>query len=59
MKTLFILNELIINGYINNILNIISVFAILSGIFVLVTKNPIISVLFLISLLSLLKLERI
>ena len=52
MKTLFILNELIINGYINNILNIISVFAILSGIFVLVTKNPIISVLFLISLFA-------
>ena len=52
MKTLFILNEVYINGYINNILDIVSILAILSGIFVLNSKNPVVSVLFLIGLFA-------
>ena len=52
MKTLLILNEAYINGYLNNILDIVSILAILSGIFVLNSKNPIVSVLFLIGLFA-------
>ena len=52
MKTLLILNEVYINGYLNNILDIVSILAILSGIFVLNSKNPIVSVLFLIGLFA-------
>jgi len=52
MKTLFILNEVYINGYLNNILDIVSILAILSGIFVLNSKNPVVSVLFLIGLFA-------
>ncbi len=50
MNTLYTLNEILTNGYKSEALNIISLFAILSGIFVLISKNPIVSVLFLISL---------
>jgi NADH-ubiquinone oxidoreductase chain 6 len=50
MNSLFILNETFTNGYSNYVLDIISLIAILSGILVLTSKNPVISVLFLISL---------
>jgi len=50
MNTLFNLNEILTNGYKSESLDIISLFAILSGIFVIVSKNPVVSVLFLISL---------
>lgn len=50
MNTLWLFAENITNGYENNILNIIAIAAILSGILILISKNPIISVLFLIIL---------
>lgn len=50
MNTLYILNEVFTEGYISNTLNIVSLLAIFSGIFVLISNNPVISVLFLISL---------
>ncbi len=50
MNSLFILNETFTNGYNSNALNIISLFAILCGILVLTSKNPVVSVLFLIGL---------
>ena len=50
MDSLFILNESYTNGYNIEILDIISIISILSGIFVIISKNPIISVLFLIGL---------
>jgi NADH-ubiquinone oxidoreductase chain 6 len=50
MNTLLLFTENITNGYENNILNIIAIAAILSGILILISKNPIISVLFLIIL---------
>jgi len=50
MNTLWLLTENITNGYTNNILNILAGLAILSGILVIISKNPIVSVLFLISL---------
>jgi NADH-ubiquinone oxidoreductase chain 6 len=50
MLTLFILNETFTNGYKDIFLDIASIFAILSGILVIVSKNPIVSILFLISL---------
>jgi len=40
------------NGYSLNIIDIISVVSIFSGIFIIISKNPIVSVLFLISLFS-------
>ena len=52
MNHLFIINETFTNGYTVNILDIISLFAILSGVFTIITKNPIISVLFLIGLFA-------
>lgn len=52
MKKLFLINETFTNGYISNVLDIISLLAILCGIFVIITKNPIISVLFLIGLFA-------
>ena len=48
MKYLYILNETYTNGYSTEILEIISMIAILSGILVIVSKNPVVSVLFLI-----------
>lgn len=50
MFSLFILKENYTNGYRIELLDIISFFAILCGILVIISKNPIISVLFLIGL---------
>lgn len=50
MDSLFVLNETFINGYRSGILDFISLVSILSGILVIVSKNPIVSVLFLIGL---------
>jgi NADH-ubiquinone oxidoreductase chain 6 len=50
MKSLFLLNESFTNGYRDEALNILSLAAILSGILVIISKNPIVSVLFLIGL---------
>jgi len=50
MNSLCILNETYTNGYRSEILDIISLLAILSGILVIVSKNPIVSVLFLVGL---------
>lgn len=50
MYGLFILNETYTNGYRLEILDIITFAAILSGILVIISKNPILSVLFLIGL---------
>jgi NADH-ubiquinone oxidoreductase chain 6 len=50
MDSIFIINETFTNGYRIEILDIISVISIISGIFVIISKNPIISVLFLIGL---------
>lgn len=52
MNNLFIINENFTNGYITEILNIFSLLIILCGILVIITKNPIISVLFLIGLFA-------
>src|SRR5208282_3161947 len=50
MNSIFIINETFTNGYSIEILDIISVVSIISGIFVIISKNHIISVLFLIGL---------
>lgn len=50
MSNLFILNETYTNGLNYNILYVISVLSVLSGILVIISKNPIVSVLFLIGL---------
>jgi len=50
MNSIFIVNEIFTNGYNVEILDIISVISIISGILVITSKNPIISVLFLIAL---------
>src|SRR2546429_10028184 len=50
MNSLYILTETYTNGFIIEILDLISLIAIICGIFVIITKNPIISVLFLIGL---------
>src|SRR3982075_2267858 len=50
MNTIFILNETFTNGFRGEILDFISLAAILCGIFVIISKNPIVSVLFLIGL---------
>jgi NADH-ubiquinone oxidoreductase chain 6 len=50
MNSLYILNEIFTNGYRSEILDIISLVAILCGILVIISKNPIVSVLFLIGL---------
>src|ERR1700724_3762139 len=50
MNTIYITSETFTNGYRIEILNIIAIIAIVSGIFVIISKNPIISVLFLIGL---------
>lgn len=52
MHNLIILNENLINGYNSEILNVFYLFIVLCGIFVIIMKNPIISVLFLIGLFS-------
>ena len=50
MSNLFILNETFPNGSNYALLNIISLASILCGILVIISKNPIVSVLFLIGL---------
>lgn len=50
MNILYIVNETISNGYKTEILDIFSLTSILCGILVIISKNPIISVLFLIGL---------
>src|SRR5450432_3311408 len=50
MNNLFILNEIFTNGYSVGIIDILSIISVLCGIFVIVSKNPIVSVLFLIGL---------
>ena len=50
MSNLFILNETFTNGSNYALLNLISLTSILCGIFVIISKNPIVSVLFLIGL---------
>lgn len=50
MNSIFILNESFTNGYRIEILDFISIISIISGIFVIISKNPIVSVLFLIGL---------
>jgi NADH-ubiquinone oxidoreductase chain 6 len=52
MGNLFLINENFTNGHISSILDILSVLAILCAIFVIITKNPIVSVLFLIGLFA-------
>jgi NADH-ubiquinone oxidoreductase chain 6 len=52
MTNLFILYETYTNGYATNVLDIISLLAILCSILVIVSKNPIVSVLFLIGLFA-------
>jgi NADH-ubiquinone oxidoreductase chain 6 len=52
MENLFVIFETYTNGYKTEILDIISLFAILSGILVIVSKNPVVSVLFLIGLFA-------
>jgi len=50
MSRLFVLSEIYTNGYRTEGLDIISLIAILCGILVIISKNPIVSVLFLIGL---------
>lgn len=50
MSSLYIITEYFSNGYMDQILDFISLLSIFSGIFVIISKNPIISVLFLIGL---------
>ena len=52
MNSLFLINEIYTNGSIPNVLDIISIIAIICGVFVIISKNPIISVLFLIGLFA-------
>jgi NADH-ubiquinone oxidoreductase chain 6 len=52
LESLFLLVEKCINGYSTEVLDFISLFAILSGILVIISKNPIVSVLFLIGLFA-------
>lgn len=52
MYNLIILNENLTNGYNYEILNVFYIFIIICGISVIIVKNPIISVLFLIGLFS-------
>uniref|UniRef100_A0AAU7YU39 NADH-ubiquinone oxidoreductase chain 6 n=1 Tax=Madurella sp. TaxID=2420206 RepID=A0AAU7YU39_9PEZI len=49
---LFLINEIYTNGYTHNILDILSVLAVISGICVIISKNPIVSVLHLIGLFA-------
>ena len=50
MYTLFVLNETFTNGYRADVLDFISLASIFCGIFVIISRNPIVSVLFLIGL---------
>src|ERR1700739_2841510 len=50
MNSIFIINEAFTNGYKAEILDIITIVSIVSAILVIISKNPIVSVLFLIGL---------
>jgi NADH-ubiquinone oxidoreductase chain 6 len=50
MNSLFVLNEIYTNGYRVEILYFLSILSVLCGVFVIISKNPIVSVLFLIGL---------
>jgi NADH-ubiquinone oxidoreductase chain 6 len=50
MHSLFVLNETFTNGYRADVLSFISLVSIFCGIFVIISKNPIVSVIFLIGL---------
>ena len=50
MNTIYIINETLTNGYKSEVLDLFSLISIFCGIFVIISKNPIISVLFLIGL---------
>ena len=50
MFTLYLLNEMYTNGYKYIVLNFTALFSIICGIFVIISNNPIVSVLFLIGL---------
>jgi NADH-ubiquinone oxidoreductase chain 6 len=50
MDWLFILNENFTNGYKDMFLDVVSIMGIICGVFVIISKNPIISILFLIGL---------
>ena len=52
MNNLLIIYETYTNGYRTDILDIISLLAILCGILVIISKNPVVSVLFLIGLFA-------
>ena len=52
MNNLLIIYETHTNGYKTDILDIISLLAVLCGILVIISKNPIVSVLFLIGLFA-------
>jgi NADH-ubiquinone oxidoreductase chain 6 len=47
MSNLFLLSEIYTNGYRVEVLDIVSLVAVLCSILVIITKNPIVSVLFL------------
>ena len=51
MLNIFVISDMY-NGYSTSFLNLITIIAIFSGIFIIITKNPIISVLYLILLFS-------
>lgn len=51
-KYLYLLNELHTNGYANSVLEVLSILAVISGICVIISKNPIVSVLHLITLFA-------
>jgi NADH-ubiquinone oxidoreductase chain 6 len=50
LNNLFIVNEIFTNKYNIEVLDILSVFIIICGIYIIVSKNPIVSILFLIGL---------
>lgn len=50
MNSIYTLNEIFTNGYRAEILDVISLVSVLCGILVIISKNPIVSVLFLIGL---------
>lgn len=50
MDSLFVLNETFTNGYRSGVLDFLSLLSVLSGVLTIVSKNPIVSVLFLIGL---------
>jgi NADH-ubiquinone oxidoreductase chain 6 len=52
MNSIYLIKETYTNGYIGEFLDIISLISIIFGIFIIISKNPIVSVLFLIFLFS-------